>query len=45
MATGRVPALTKAVHDGMDVDAETSFATGLDWILDAVAAKLIRPLA
>jgi malonate decarboxylase gamma subunit len=33
-------ALAKAVHDGTDVDAETSFATGLDWVLDAVAAKL-----
>lgn len=29
-ATGRFPALTKAVHDGTHVDAETSFATGLD---------------
>ncbi|MFF5359842.1 TetR/AcrR family transcriptional regulator [Streptomyces scabiei] len=42
LATGRFPALAKAVHDGTDVDAETSFATGLDWILDAVAAKLPR---
>jgi hypothetical protein len=25
------------------VDAEASFATGLDWVLDAVAAKLARP--
>ncbi|MBB5078991.1 TetR/AcrR family transcriptional regulator [Nonomuraea endophytica] len=38
--TGRFPALAKAVYDGTDVDAETSFATGLDWVLDAVAAKL-----
>ncbi|MFD8394755.1 TetR/AcrR family transcriptional regulator [Streptomyces sp. NPDC059680] len=43
LATGRFPALTKAVYDGTDVDAETSFATGLDWVLDAVAAKLTRP--
>lgn len=43
LATGRFPALAKAVHDGTDVDAETSFATGLDWVLDAVAAKLTRP--
>ncbi|MFG2076481.1 TetR/AcrR family transcriptional regulator [Nonomuraea maritima] len=41
LATGRFPALAKAVHDGTDVDAETSFTTGLDWILDAVAAKLM----
>ncbi|MEU6283142.1 TetR/AcrR family transcriptional regulator C-terminal domain-containing protein [Streptomyces sp. NPDC047028] len=38
--TGRFPALAKAVHDGTDVDAETSFTTGLDWVLDAVATKL-----
>lgn len=43
--TGRFPALAKAVHDGTDVDAETSFATGLDWVLDAVAARLARPSA
>ena len=45
LATGRFPALTKAVYDGTDVDAEASFATGLDWILDAVAAKLTQPRA
>ncbi|MCQ4210874.1 TetR/AcrR family transcriptional regulator [Streptomyces longispororuber] len=43
LATGRFPALAKLVHDGSDVDAETSFATGLDWVLDAVAAKLPPP--
>ncbi|MEU8378063.1 TetR/AcrR family transcriptional regulator [Streptosporangium sp. NPDC048865] len=43
LATGRFPALARAVHDGAEVDAETSFATGLDWVLDAVAAKLARP--
>ncbi|MBB4919829.1 TetR/AcrR family transcriptional regulator [Streptosporangium saharense] len=41
--TGRFPALARLVHDGTDVDAETSFSTGLDWILDAVAAKLGEP--
>ncbi|MFC4149779.1 TetR/AcrR family transcriptional regulator [Micromonospora mangrovi] len=45
LATGRFPALTKAVHDGTDVDAETSFATGLEWVLDAVAARLTGPPA
>ncbi|MEV2255496.1 TetR/AcrR family transcriptional regulator [Streptomyces sp. NPDC050147] len=45
LATGRFPALTKAVYDGTDVDAETSFATGLEWVLDAVAGKLARPPA
>jgi AcrR family transcriptional regulator len=43
LATGRFPALTKAVYDGTEVDAEASFATGLDWVLDAVAARLARP--
>ena len=43
LATGRFPALSKAVYDGTDVDAETSFTTGLDWVLDAVSAKLTRP--
>lgn len=45
LATGRFPALAKAVYEGTDVDAEASFATGLDWVLDAVAAKLTRPPA
>lgn len=45
LATGRFPALTKAVYDGTEVGAEASFATGLDWVLDAVAAKLARPPA
>jgi hypothetical protein len=45
LATGRFPALSKAVHDGTEVDAETSFTTGLDWILDAVATRLARPPA
>ncbi|MFJ6071045.1 TetR/AcrR family transcriptional regulator [Streptomyces sp. NPDC093065] len=40
LATGRFPALSKAVYDGTHVDAEESFTTGLDWVLDAVAARL-----
>ncbi len=40
LATGRFPALARAVHDGTHVEAEESFATGLEWVLDAVAAKL-----
>lgn len=43
LATGRFPALAKAVYDGTDTDAETSFTTGLDWVLDAVTAKLTQP--
>ncbi|MDG4780116.1 TetR/AcrR family transcriptional regulator C-terminal domain-containing protein [Micromonospora sp. WMMD961] len=45
LATGRFPALAKAVHHGTDVDSETSFATGLDWVLDAVATRLTPPRA
>lgn len=45
LATGRFPALAKMVRDGTEVDAETSFTTGLDWVLDAVAAKLAPPPA
>jgi hypothetical protein len=41
--TGRFPALSRAVYDGKEVDAEESFTTGLDWVLDAVATKLARP--
>lgn len=43
LATGRFPALAKLVHDGTHIDAETTFTTGLDWVLDAVAAKLTGP--
>ncbi|MFM9614926.1 TetR/AcrR family transcriptional regulator [Streptomyces niveiscabiei] len=42
LATGRFPALAKAVHDGTEADAETTFATGLDWVLDAIATHLTR---
>lgn len=45
LATGRFPALANAVYNGADTDAETSFATGLEWVLDAVADKLARPPA
>jgi AcrR family transcriptional regulator len=45
LATGRYPALAKMVHEGTEVDAQASFVTGLDWVLDAVAAKLARPPA
>ncbi|GHJ91253.1 TetR family transcriptional regulator [Streptomyces sp. NE5-10] len=43
LATGRFPALAKAVYDGTDVDPETTFTTGLEWVLDAVATKLTPP--
>ncbi|MET9252777.1 TetR/AcrR family transcriptional regulator [Streptomyces sp. NPDC003717] len=40
LATGRFPALARFVHEAAEVDAETSFTTGLEWVLDAVAARL-----
>ncbi|MFH8442002.1 TetR/AcrR family transcriptional regulator [Streptomyces sp. NPDC018026] len=43
LATGRYPALARAVHDGTHVGAEESFTAGLDWVLDAVAVRLARP--
>ncbi|MBM7076123.1 TetR/AcrR family transcriptional regulator [Micromonospora humida] len=45
LATGRYPALARAVHDGTEVDAATSFTIGLDWVLDAVATRLPPPPA
>ncbi|MFC4907505.1 TetR/AcrR family transcriptional regulator [Actinomadura gamaensis] len=43
LATGRFPALARAVREGAEVDAETSFETGLEWVLDGVAARLAGP--
>ncbi|MEU8178506.1 TetR/AcrR family transcriptional regulator [Microbispora hainanensis] len=43
LATGRFPALATFVHEGTEVEPEVSFATGLGWVLDAVAAQLARP--
>ncbi|MET7506138.1 TetR/AcrR family transcriptional regulator [Streptomyces albidoflavus] len=45
LATGRFPALARAVHEGSEVDPETSFTTGLEWVLDAVATRLDGPPA
>jgi AcrR family transcriptional regulator len=45
LATGRFPALTRMVRESTDVDPEVSFTTGLDWVLDAVAAKITAPPA
>ncbi|MFJ3669617.1 TetR/AcrR family transcriptional regulator [Streptomyces sp. NPDC090106] len=45
LETGRFPAVSRVVHDGTDVDAETTFTTGLDWVLDAIAVKLRAPSA
>ena len=43
LATGRYPALSRFVYEGAEANAETSFTTGLDWILDAVATRLAEP--
>ncbi|MFF4625655.1 hypothetical protein [Nonomuraea jabiensis] len=40
LATVRFPALAKAVHDGTDVDAETSFATGLGFDIGVFRAPV-----
>ncbi|MZD06170.1 TetR family transcriptional regulator [Streptomyces sp. SID5785] len=45
LSTGRFPALARAVYDGADLDPETTFATGLEWVLDGVAARLAAPPA
>jgi len=42
LATGRFPALSKAVHDGAEVDAGASFEVGLEWVLDSVGARVER---
>jgi AcrR family transcriptional regulator len=39
-ATGRYPTLAKVVHEAEHPDAETVFDTGLDQVLDGVAARL-----
>ncbi|MFK4039211.1 TetR/AcrR family transcriptional regulator [Nonomuraea wenchangensis] len=38
--TGRYPALARFVHEGTETDAGTSFDLELDWLLDAVAARI-----
>ncbi|SEU43339.1 TetR/AcrR family transcriptional regulator [Nonomuraea wenchangensis] len=38
--TGRYPALARFVHEGTETDAGTSFDLELDWVLDAVAARI-----
>jgi len=43
LATGRFPALSRFVGEGPDVDAETAFTAGLEWVLDGVAAHLDPP--
>ena len=39
-ATGRFPALAKVVHDGPHLDADQTFQTGLDFLLDGIEARI-----
>ncbi|MEV6839716.1 TetR/AcrR family transcriptional regulator C-terminal domain-containing protein [Streptomyces sp. NPDC051133] len=39
-ATGRFPALASVVRDGPHVDADQTFRSGLDFLLDGIAARI-----
>lgn len=39
-ATGRFPALASLVHDGPHLDADETFWTGLDFLLDGIEARI-----
>ncbi|MEV8436252.1 TetR/AcrR family transcriptional regulator C-terminal domain-containing protein [Actinosynnema sp. NPDC051121] len=41
-ATGRFPALESVVRDGPHLDADESFRTGLDFVLDGIEARISR---
>jgi AcrR family transcriptional regulator len=40
LATGRYPTLEKVVRDSTPEDPDAGFATGLDYVLDGIAARL-----
>jgi AcrR family transcriptional regulator len=40
-ATGRFPALARFVHDGPHLDADQTFRTGLDFLLDGIEAHVV----
>ena len=40
LATGRYPTLARAVQDATHLDADTTFDTGLECVLDGIAARL-----
>ncbi|MEU1788191.1 TetR/AcrR family transcriptional regulator [Streptomyces sparsogenes] len=42
LATGRYPTVAEAVREGGDTDPDVAFDTGLDWVLDGIAARLAR---
>ncbi|MGW1678815.1 TetR/AcrR family transcriptional regulator [Saccharopolyspora sp. NPDC002376] len=39
-ATGRFPALATVVHDGPHLDADQTFRSGLDFLLDGIEARI-----
>ncbi|MFD7589311.1 TetR/AcrR family transcriptional regulator C-terminal domain-containing protein [Kitasatospora sp. NPDC059811] len=39
-ATGRFPALATVVRDGPHLDADQTFRTGLDFLLDGIEARI-----
>ncbi|MCX4670789.1 TetR/AcrR family transcriptional regulator [Streptomyces sp. NBC_01381] len=41
-ATGRFPALATVVRDAAHLDADDTFRTGLDFLLDGIAARISR---
>lgn len=40
-ATGRFPALARVVRDGPHLDADQTFRTGLDYLLDGIEARVL----
>jgi hypothetical protein len=42
LVTGRYPALDEVVRDATHPDADTAFDTGLDCLLDGIAARFAR---
>lgn len=42
LATGRFPALATVIRDAAHLDADETFRTGLDFVLDGIAARLSR---
>ncbi len=42
LATGRFPALATVVRDGAHLDADETFRTGLDFLLDGIEARISR---
>ncbi len=39
-ATGRFPALSTVIRDGVHLDADQTFRTGLDFLLDGIQARI-----